>query len=114
LEKEVSMKRKALMVLLVVSLVTLFAVSANAENRWGDFRVVSVGPHSGNTYILLRGIGDNPPFGERWCRPNAGQEKEMLAVALTAAANGMTVRGLIDIDTSAEAFTIHALYLMAP
>jgi hypothetical protein len=107
------MKGKRFLLVLALGFVFLsFTVNAEAENRWGYFKVASVGPAYGNMFILLRGTGENPPFGERWCMPNPGQEKEMLAVALTAMANGMTLHGCIGVDQSSDVFIIHALYLI--
>lgn len=106
------MGRKKVIFVLLVAVIVLISATVHAENRWGDFRVLSVGPAYGSMYILLQGVGDNPPFGERWCTPNAGQEREMLAIALTAMANGLNVHACIDVNLSATVYTIHAFYLL--
>ena len=100
-------KKLGLITLIVLSMVFLFALNASAG--WYTCTVNLAGPGFTNTYINLTDTSASPAFTNRWFTAESTQSKEMLATALTAISNSMSVWTYI--NSSAEYATIISLYL---
>jgi hypothetical protein len=96
------MSQKLKLPVFCMALFILAAVAAptlQAGDRWVEAYVTAAGPGWGKYYIGLRDAnGSN--FPQKWFIPAPGQEKEMLATALTALANGkrVAVFGNVDVE----------------
>ncbi len=87
------MRKKTVLILMTLcfslSLVFTFSTSAHAKNEYHKCKVIFAGPSGGKVMIKLY---DESTHKEKWCVIyREDDEKEMLAVALTAAANNQTV-----------------------
>ncbi|MDY6954407.1 MAG: hypothetical protein SWE60_23125 [Thermodesulfobacteriota bacterium] len=104
--------RKMLSVMIaVLGMVAFFAATSHAANEWYTCTVVNVGPSFGGYYVYLD--DDGTAFegaDKKWFKLRPGQEKEMLATALTAMSNAESVWVNTNLVTPAEP-TVNALYL---
>ena len=89
--------KKLILMVTLLSILSIFAIPAHAEYIWFTCTVEEVGPGGNLIYIKLRDEASNTVT---WCVARADREKEMLAIALTAAAYNMKVRVLFDTDES--------------
>lgn len=103
------MKRAFLAMVLVFSIMAVFAVSVHASG-WYTCTVVMAGAGWGsNCYIKLSDTASTPAFTNTWFIALPARKKEMLATALTAMSNNMKV--LVHLSSENEYFTINAMYL---
>ena len=101
-------KRITLMVLVVVITGTYFATESDAAEQWYSCYVENVGPAFGRVYIALTDTSSS--FQQKWFLAPTGQEKEMLATALTAISNEKVVSVYTDLSISPYP-TILAIYM---
>jgi len=110
-EDEMKVKKMFLAMVVVFSMLAVFAVSAHAG--WYTCTVNMAGAGWGtNCYIKLSHTAATPAFENRWFVPLDSQKKEMLAVALTAMTNNMNVS--VYIDSTTQYSIIRAMYLISP
>ena len=104
--------RKNLLVMVaMLGMLALFAASAHAANAWYTCTVVNVGPSFGGYYVYLDDEGTAfETAGKAWFRLRVGQQKEMLATALTAMSNSEFVWVNVDIALAGEPM-LNAMYL---
>jgi hypothetical protein len=104
------MAKKIFLMLMVVMVATAyFTIDSNAAGGWYTCTVVMAGPGGGNIYIQL--TDKSGSFTSKWFTAPAAKSKEMLAVALTAMSNGLSVR--VYTDTSLSGYPqISSFYLM--
>ena len=104
-------KKMFLAMVVVFSLVAVFAVAARAG--WYTCTVNMAGPGWGtHCYIKLSDTAATPAFENRWFVALSSQKKEMLATALTAMTNNMNV--WVHIDSPNAYSIIRAMYLISP
>lgn len=101
-------KKMILIMAMVCGLAMLGAITALAAPAWHTCEVVKTGAGWGNVYIRVHETSS--AFPDKTCLALASQEKEMLAVALTAKANNRNVQAFFDKDLSTP--TIHGMYLL--
>lgn len=99
-------KKIGLMVIVTMLATALLVSDSSAAVTWHTCTVDLVGPEGGNVYIQLT----SSAFTKRWFIVPATSQKEVLAVALTALANGMTVKISTDLSLSGNP-PILAIYL---
>ena len=105
-------KKMFITMVVVLSMLAVFAVSAHA-GAWYTCTVNMAGPGWGtHCYIKLSDTAATPAFENRWFVALDSQKKEMLAVALTAMTNGLNV--LVYVDSPDIYSIIRAMYLMSP
>ena len=102
--------KKLIMTVAVFSILALFPIIANAERDWYTCTVKKVGVAQTSCYICLADTGSPPTFNGTFFKFEQSREKEMLATALTAAANGFNVQIYADLDQS----KIYCLYVVVP
>jgi hypothetical protein len=95
--------------IVILSLLLLFVASTQAEERWVNCYVTYAGPGWGGIFITLTDASDPKSFTAKWFIPQPGQQREMLATALAAVANGNMVRCYVDPDV--EYSYIKAMYI---
>jgi len=105
------MRKKTALILITLcfalGLVFTFSTSAHARGDWYKCKVIFAGPSGGRIQIKLHNIKTHK---ETLCVIyREDDEKEMLAIALTAAANNQTVRAYF--DESLEPSLIYNMYL---
>jgi len=101
-------KKVFVMMVVVLSMVAIFTINAYAT-EWYNCTVVRAGSgYGGATYIKL--TDENGAFYNRWFLAANGQEKEMLAVALTAMTNNMKVN--VGLSSASEFSYIYCIFLM--
>jgi hypothetical protein len=92
-------KRIRLIAMIVMLAGAYFVTDANAAVAWYTAQVNMAGPNSGGgTYINLTDTAPSPAFAGRWFTAPASIDREMLATALTAIANGMKVFVATDVS----------------
>jgi len=84
--------------IVILSLLLLFVASTQAAERWVNGYVTYAGPGWGTVYITLKDASNPESFTAKWFIAQPGQEREMLATALTALANGNMVVCYVDAD----------------
>ena len=104
-------KRIALTVLLVLAAGWFAADESGAAQQWYTCRVQQAGPGGALTLVKLTDTASSPAFTGKWFLAPADRAKEILAVALTAMSNGMTVRVSTDIGVPDEYPSIYSFYL---
>lgn len=104
-------KRFALTVLLILAAGWFAADESIAAQQWFTCRVQLAGPGGAATLVKLTDTSSTPAFTSKWFLAPADRAKEILAVALTAMSNGMTVRVSIDLSVPDEYPPIYAFYL---
>ena len=105
------MRKKTALILITLcfalSLVFTFSTSAQAAGAWHLCKVIFAGPSGGKIMIKLY---DEKTQQEKYCSIyREGDEKQMLAVALTAATNNQTVNAYF--DNSLEKPLLYNLFL---
>jgi hypothetical protein len=97
-----------LIILTVMMAMTLFTTPSGATMGWYTCNVICAGPSGSTIYIKL---SDNSgAWSNYWYTPASGQENRMLAIALTALANGMKV--YVNVDPASSSRTITTMYLL--
>ena len=105
-------KKMFLAMVVVFSMLAVFAVSAHAGG-WYTCTVNMAGAGWGtHCYIKLSDTAATPAFENRWFVALDSQKKEMLATALTAMTNGMQV--WVNLSSSRAYSIIRAMYLISP
>lgn len=106
------MKRKSfiLMTVLALSGVLLIILNANAGYDRYDCTVVNAGPAGQATWIVLTDTASPPAFVDMGFKCPEARSKEMLAVAIAAISNNLTVQAIVDPD--AEDGKIYGLFLL--
>jgi hypothetical protein len=95
------MKRIALMTVIVLLAGAFFVTDSNAAASWYTVEVIAAGPmETGGVYVRLLDTASPKGFAEQWFSVPALIGKEVLAVALTAATNGMQAMVLAEMSTS--------------
>ena len=111
-EDEMKAKKMFLAMVVVLSMLAVFAVSVHA-GAWYTCTVNMAGAGWGtNCYIKLSDTAATPAFENRWFVALSSQKKEMLATALTAMTNNMNV--WVHIDSPNAYSIIRAMYLISP
>ena len=92
------MRKKTALILMTLcfalSLVFTFSTSAHAEKGWSPCKVIFAGPSGGRVMIKLY---NEKTQQQKYCLIYRDEDaNEMLAVALTAAANNQTVNAYFD------------------
>ena len=104
-------KKVFVMMVVVLSMLAVFAVAARAG--WYTCTVKMAGAGWGtHCYIKLSDTAATPDFENKWFVALDSQEKEMLATALTAMTNNMQVK--VYISSSSPYSIIRAMYLISP
>lgn len=107
-------RKRLLIIVAVCSVIALFAVSAYAQDNWYTCTVLQAGPSFGFYFVRMDDVGsDFENAGHDWFRLRNGQEKEMLATALTSMSNGQEVWANVDLSKGGEPM-LNALYLGPP
>jgi hypothetical protein len=104
-------RRIALTVLLILAAGWFAADESSAAQQFYTCRVLLAGPGGAVTLVKLTDTASTPAFTGKWFLAPADRAKEILAVALTAMTNGMTVRVSIDLSVPDEYPPIYAFYL---
>ena len=104
-------RRIALMVLVILAAGWLAAGESSAAPQWYTCTVLQAGPGGAVTLVKLKDTASSPAFASKWFLAPADRAKEILAVALTAMSNGMTVRVSLDLSVPDEYPPISAFYL---
>jgi hypothetical protein len=100
-------KKLGLITLIVLSIVFLFALNASAG--WYTCTINKVGPGWSNIYVSLTD-NDTSAFADRWFIAKSDTSKEMLAVALTAISNGLSVE--VNLSGATQYSTINSMYVL--
>ena len=101
-------KKVGLMVMVVMLAVAYFTTDSNAAPAWYLCKVEMAGP--GGSAILIQLTDKSASFTKKWLTAPADKAKEMLAVALTAMSNGLSVA--VYTDTSLSGYPqIYSFYL---
>jgi hypothetical protein len=95
------------LVLVLFTAITLFTLKpeAQATATFYSCTVISTGPMTGTTYVMLTDAGG--AFTQRWFPCNPNYANQILATALTAVSLGKTV--LVYLDLAASVPTINGL-----
>jgi len=101
-------KKVFVMMVVVLSMLAVFAVSAHAGATWYTCEVNMAGIGMSWSYVKLTDKGGN--FTNKWFLLRSDRKKEMLAVALTAMTNNMEVQVYTDISEPGYP-VINSLYL---
>lgn len=104
-------RKIGLMVLLALAAGLVAAGESNAAPQWYICQVNLAGPAGALTLVRLTDIGAVPAFTKKWFLAPADRAKEMLAVAMAAMTNGMTVKVYVDISVADEYPPITSFYL---
>ena len=101
-------KKIGWMVIMVMLAIAFPVTDSSAEPAGYTCTVNSVGPYSGEIYVSLTSA---PSFTGKWFLAPESLRKEVLAIALTAMTNGMTVFVYADLSQGTYP-TIVAFYLL--
>jgi hypothetical protein len=105
------MKTKKMITALGIAMVLglVFTLNVQAVEAWYSCTVDMVGPGWGVAYIQLTDTAGTPAFTNKWCVLSSTQEKELLAVVLTALTNDLNV--MVYVDPAVSYPTVSAVYL---
>jgi hypothetical protein len=106
------MKKKALVVVLLCVMGLATICIGNADAAWFTCTMGNVGTSGGGTYIVLSDTAGSPAFTNQWFvfDTSLGQDKSMLASALTAFANSSNV--YVNVSGTSAYSTVLALFVI--
>lgn len=104
------MKKRIIFLVMVVMLAcTFFAPNSYAAEACYNATVINAGPNSGFVYVQLTSVQFPAPT-TRWFQARTTQQKEILAIALTAITADMGVLACMDLAVGTYP-TITAMYI---
>jgi hypothetical protein len=93
------MKRKLSVCLIVLALGLIFLGPQSAQaGTWALASISEVGKSLSQSVVILTHVSSKPVFKNKYFRFNSANNKDMLAVALTAASMGKNVKIFINQD----------------